>query len=198
METDESKLVIGASEGSTAALTELLRRHGPIVENGLYIQEIWRSVLEPKDVMQVTYLEAFLQIKRFEPGRGVPFRAWLKHIAENNLRDAIRGLERLKQPQPRDRIKPTTRDESLAGLFDTLDADSATPSRNIGRHELLSHLDRAIRDLPERYAEVIRLYDLEGLPISEVAEKTNRSPAAVHMIRARAHDQLREIMGSVG
>ncbi|MDX2197887.1 MAG: RNA polymerase sigma factor [Phycisphaerae bacterium] len=177
--------------GDTEALTELLRLHGPSIERSLQIQEIWRAALEPADVMQVTYLEAFLQIRNFDPARGTPFRAWLLRIAQNNLRDAIRSLERLKQPQPRDRIKPSTREQSMTGLLDTLDQESATPSRSVGRREAISQLESAIATLPERYAEVVRLYDLEGLSIDDVSRRLNRSSGAVHMMRARAHERLR-------
>lgn len=196
MAPEESKLVATACAGDADALSELLRRHGPSIEQRLVIQEVWRPVLEAADVMQVTYLEAFLHIRTFDPARGTPFRAWLQRIADNNLRDAIRGLQRLKQPQPRDRIKPTSREESIASLFDALGGLSATPSRNLGKREALGLLDQAVAKLPPRYAEVVRLYDLEGLAIEDVANKMNRSPGAVHMLRARAHDQLREAMGS--
>ena len=42
---------------------------------------------------------------------------------------------------------------------------------------------------------MIRLYDLEGRPIAEVAAEMGRSSGAVHMLRARAHDRLRELLG---
>lgn len=195
-EQDEVQLIAAAVLGDTEALTELLRLHGPSIERSLQIQEIWRAALEPADVMQVTYLEAFLQIRHFDPARGTPFRAWLLRIAQNNLRDAIRSLERLKQPQPRDRIKPSTREESMTGLLDTLDQESATPSRSLGRREAISELESAIATLPERYAEVVRLYDLEGLSIDDVSKRLNRSSGAVHMMRARAHERLRVCLNS--
>src|SRR5262245_5710378 len=80
--------------GDEDALTKLLAEHGPRVERTLSIARQWRSVLEPADVMQVTYLEAFLQIPRFDLRRSEPFEAWLGRIATNNLRDALRGLQR--------------------------------------------------------------------------------------------------------
>src|SRR5262245_36824902 len=81
-----------AVAGDTHALSMLLRQHGPTVQNRLRIAAQWRTVLEPEDVMQVTYLEAFLQIRRFDLSRGTTFEGWLEHVAQNNLRDAVRGL----------------------------------------------------------------------------------------------------------
>lgn len=193
--TDE-QLANAARDGDADALTELLRRHGPTVEPALRISEQWRPVLDPADVMQITYLEAFLQIGHFDPQRGTPFRAWLQRIAENNLRDAIRGLERAKRPQPRDRIQPKTKDESMVGLLSEISSGGPTPSVVIRREEALKMLSTAISSLPDNYAEVIQLYDLDGLPIDQVAARLGRSAGAVHMLRARAHDRLREALGS--
>ncbi|GJM25816.1 MAG: RNA polymerase sigma factor RpoE [Phycisphaerae bacterium] len=185
-----------AIDGDTKAISELLGRHGPTVERTLRIGATWQSMIEPADVMQVTYLEAFLRIKTFDLERASSFEAWLRRIAENNLRDAIKGLSRKKQPQPRDRIKPGGYEDSLVGLYEMFSASISTPSQKVGRSELCKVVEAAIDALPERYAKVIRLYDLEGRPIEEVAAELERSTGAVHMLRARAQDRLREILGA--
>lgn len=191
MSSSEGEIVGAAVRGDAAALSRLLEQFGPEIERGLDINPLLRTVIEPADVMQVTYLEAFLQIHQFDPERGSSFAGWLRRIAENNLRDAIRALERQKQPPPRQRIRPANREESLAGLFDLLDADSATPSRRLRHAEACEELNRAVEALPDRYREVVQLYDLEGRSIEELAQRTGRSPGALYMLRARAHDRLR-------
>lgn len=153
-------------------------------------------MLEVADVMQVTYLEAFLQIGGFDADRGGSFESWLCRMAENNLRDAVRGLQRQKRPQPRDRVLPSGGD-SVAGLFNLLGVTTTTPSRHAAREEMDQHLSRALDALPDDYARAIRLYDLEGRSMDEVAAQMGRSPGAVHMLRARAHDRLRERLGAV-
>jgi RNA polymerase sigma-70 factor (ECF subfamily) len=192
-------LIDQAVAGDADALTALLREHGPEVARRLQIGPMWQSMLEADDVMQVTYIEAFMQISRFDASRGMAFRAWLERIAQNNLRDAIRGLSRQKQPQPRDRVQigggPAGGD-SYDGLLEMLGTTSATPSRAAGRQETQALMERAIKSLPADYANVIRLYDLEGKPIDEVASTLERSPGAVHMLRARAHDCLRQALGT--
>ncbi len=185
-----------AAAGDADALSILLQRHGPEVERSLQINPIWRSMLEPADVMQVTYLEAFLRISTFDPARADSFVSWLRRIAQNNLKDAIRGFERQKQPQPRDRIKPPRYEDSLVGLYELLEAGNSTPSRQLRRQEACGLLETSIRLLPDRYAEVIRRYDLECQSIDEVAGAMGKSPGAVHMMRARAHEKLREHLGS--
>ena len=185
-----------AVSGDADALSELLGEHGPEVERSLSIAREWRSVLEPADVMQVTYLEAFMEIRRFDPDRAQPFRAWLQRIAENNLRDAIRGLQRQKRPQPSNRVDAPAGADSTWELYAHLGVTTTTPSRHVSREERLTHLNAALESLPDDYRKVIRLYDLQGLPIAEVAGQLGRSSGAIHMLRARAHDRLREQLGS--
>ncbi|MCA9257054.1 MAG: sigma-70 family RNA polymerase sigma factor, partial [Phycisphaerales bacterium] len=190
------QLVRQAVAGDADALTNLLQAFGPEVERTLQINPVWRSMVEPADVMQVTYLEAFLRIGSFDPDRSESFAGWLRRIAQNNLKDAIRGLERQKQPQPRNRVKPPRFEDSLVGLYEMLEAGISTPSRQVRRKEACQLLESSIRLLPDRYGEVIRRYDLECQSIADVASALGKSAGAVHMLRARAHDRLREQLGS--
>ena len=188
-------LVERAVKGDSDALSALLAEFGPRIESDLRISKTWRNVLEPGDVMQVTYLEAFLQISRFRPEQAGSFESWLRRIAENNLRDAVRSLERQKQPPPARRIElssPT--DESFVGLYDMLAATSATPSRSMARKDVRRLVAEALDRLPPDYSRVVRMYDLEGLPIAEVTAAMGRSAGAIHMIRARAHERLGELL----
>lgn len=189
-------LIRQAVAGDADALTSLLQQFGPEIERTLQINPVWRTMIEPSDIMQVTYLEAFLRIGSFDPDRSDAFPAWLRRIAQNNLKDAIRGLERQKQPQPRNRVKPPKFEDSLVGLYEMLEAGMSTPSRQIRRKEACSLLEDSIRMLPDRYADVVRRYDLECEPIAEIANALGKSPGAIHMLRARAHDRLREQLGS--
>jgi len=187
-----NELIQRAVAGDEEALVELLAVYGPQVERSLSIERKWRSVLEPSDVMQVTYMEVFLQIHRFDPGRPEPFSEWLERIAENNLRDALRGLQRQKRPQPGNRVETDGETDLLA----LLGVVTTTPSRHAVRDERQGKLDAVLDSLPEDYGRVVRLYDIEGLPISEVCRRMDRSAGAIHMLRARAHGRLRDLLGS--
>lgn len=50
-------------------------------------------MLSIEDVMQVTYIEVFLHIHEFQPRGDGAFHAWLRRIAENNLRDARNTID---------------------------------------------------------------------------------------------------------
>ena len=188
------ELVPRAISGDTKALSALLAHYGPRVQQGLQIGRQWQGVLESGDVMQITYLEAFLQISRFRPDQAENFSGWLGRIAENNLRDAIRELERQKRPPPSRQIQGHDTENSAVGLYEMLATTSSTPSRAMARKDVHRVIEAALERLPREYADVVRLYDLQNKDIAQVAAAMNRSTGAVHMMRARAHERLGELL----
>lgn len=193
-ESDDGR-IRQAIAGDTKALSELLREFGPKLREQLSIDRRWQAVLDPDDVLQVTYLETFLKIHTFTPGGPGAFYGWLRRIAENNLRDAIKGLEAAKRPPPARSLQVTTPEQSVIDLLEHLNATSTTPSRVVAAGEMQTVMTRALAEMPDDYATVIREYDLNGRPMAEIAAQLKRSPGAIHMLRARAHDRLRELMG---
>lgn len=194
---DPEDLARRAAEGDEGALSRLLEHVTPQLRGRIApkIGDAWRTVLEADDVLQVTYLEAFLQIERFR-GRGPgSFLAWLAQIAENNLRDAVKGLERAKRPDPRRAVKAAPGEDSYVALVELLGVTNTTPSRQAAKGEARGILDEALRALPPDYEKVIRQMDLEGRGVSEVAGELGKTPGAVHMLRARAHDRLKDLLG---
>jgi RNA polymerase sigma-70 factor (subfamily 1) len=196
MEQPDDKQVRAAVAGNGKALTALLHQYGPLVRRRLHISPVWRAALDAADVMQVTYLEAFLRIKQLQARTTEGFVAWLTRLAQNNLHDAIKALERQKRPNPGRRLQRTLREESSASLLDALGATMQTPSRSAARHEVERTLEAALAQLPPLYAQVVRLHDLEGRPVVAVAAALGRSPGAVYMLRARALEHLQELLGS--
>lgn len=190
-----NNLVLRAVSADADALTELLTEFGPRLEASLHIGRRWRAVIDIADVMQVTYLEAFIRITRFDPAGG-SFLRWLRTIAANNLRDAIRGLSGRNRPPPDRRVSMDGNTDSVVELFDLLNATTTTPSRVSGKNEIHTLIRAAVERLPADYRTVIQKYDLECGTIADVAEALNRSKGAVHMLRARAHDQLRMMLGA--
>ncbi len=92
-------------------------------------------------------------------------------------------------------VQPGGGNDSFIALHDLLSAAGTTPSQGVARGEARTALEQAILQLPEIYQQVVRMYDLEGRPVEEVARALNRSPGAIYMVRARAHRRLCELMG---
>ena len=198
MDQPDAELLSAAAGGDAAAFRTLLKRHGPKARSAIRgkIGRQWQSLLDEDDVMQVVYMEAIMHVEQLEAASAGMFVSWLKRIAENALRDAIKGLERKKRPQPAQRVHTPPGHDSYVTLLDQLAVTATTPSRHAARDEAGGMLDDVIGKLPPDYGKVVRLYDLEGRSPAEVAESIGRSVGAVHMLRARAHDRLRELLGS--
>lgn len=200
MAMDDESLLAAAVGGDADALTTLLGRFGGEVRAVITgaIGQQWRSVIDEDDVMQVTYVEAFLQIRHFQPNGIASFKSWLKRIAEHNLQDAVKELGREKRPNPRNRVRaPAGHEESVMALYDIVGGDSLTPSRVARGKECVGLVEECVRRLPEDYRKVIELYELQSLPIEEVAEQLGRTKGAVFMLRARALDRLKNLLPSV-
>jgi RNA polymerase sigma-70 factor (ECF subfamily) len=195
---DDAALLERAVGGDAAALRELLERYGGQARQRVEgrIEPRWRSVLDAEDVMQIAYLEAFLHIDQLTARDVGTFVAWLARIAENALRDAVRGLSSRKRPHPDRRVGATATASAQDLLLERLGVTTTTPSREAVRHDAAAALNAAIERLPPDYRDVVRLYDLEGRAIGEVATAMRRSLGAVHMLRARAHDRLRHELSS--
>ncbi len=194
----DNELLSRAVAGDRAALAELLNQSGAALRRKLQgqIARRWQSLLSEDDVLQETYAEAFLDITTFRPESEASFAAWLSSIAQNNLRDAIKGLEAEKRGGQRRRIQVTNADQSLSDLFALLADSGTSPTAHARRLELCQHLQRAIAQLPTAYAHVVQRYDLEGQSADELSTSLGCSTGAVYMRRARAHRTLRAILES--
>ena len=198
MPDDDTTLLERAVEGDVAALRVLLERFGGEVRQRISgrIDKRWQALLDEDDVMQVTYLEAFLHIDQLTARDTTSFVAWLTRIAENAIRDAVRGLSRQKRPDPARRVVPTSVADSYVGLLECLGVTTATPSREAVSKDAAEVLKAAVERLPPDYRTAVNLYDLEGRSVADVAATMNRSVGAIHMLRARGHDRLRQDLGS--
>ena len=191
------RLTTAAVDGDEESLSILLRGHDAELRGRLAdkIAPRYRAAFDVDDVLQVTYLEAFLRIAQFNRNGSDGFLAWLTRIAEHNLTDAIRALDCAKRP-PRDRqIEPQMLDDRHLDLVSVLGGTATSPSHHAAKEEAKGLIDAAIDRLPPDYGKVVRMYDLEGRPVSEVANALKRSDGAVHMLKARAHDRLVELLG---
>lgn len=198
MADDDRELLNKAVTGDAAALRNLLKLHGPRARSAIrgQIDRHLRSVLDEDDVMQVTYLEAFLHLPQLAARDIDGFVAWLSRIAQNVLRDAVRGLNRRKRPPPSRRVGAGAGHDSHAALVELLGVTTTAPSGVAARADAARAIESALLELPPDYARVVRLYDLEGQPASDVGAAMGRSVGAVLMLRARAHQHLRRKLGS--
>lgn len=186
-----------AVAGDREALSALLCEHAPAVRAALAgrIPRRWRSVLSIDDVLQQTFTDALLDIGTFDPDGDGAFSGWLVRIAQYNLRDAVRMLAAVKRGGRSYRVQFDNPAQSADVLLSSLTDGATKPSRHIARAEAAEILKAAMSRLPPSYRCVVRLFDLEGHDAAAVAKELGRSTGAIYMLRARAHERLRDLLG---
>ena len=193
----DCSLIHRAISGDADALSALLKEHAPTVRASIagQIPTRWQSVLSVDDVMQQSFADAFLDVGQFDLDEDGDFAGWLFRITQCNLRDAIRMLKAVKRGGRIARVEYYDPAKTAAALLNMLSDSGTTPSKGASNEESASQLDCALSQLPPSYRVVVQLYDLEGVDVDTVAERLGRSCGAVYMLRARAHDRLRELLG---
>ncbi len=132
--------------GDEQAFRELYRRHSPRVY--ALILRILGSEEDADDVVQETWLRAMRSAPRFR--WEASFSSWLSAIALN----CARGVRR------RERRWPTTE----------VPANAPARSRWAATDARID-LERALERVPPGYRAVLTLYELEGRPHEEIAER---------------------------
>jgi RNA polymerase sigma-70 factor (ECF subfamily) len=196
---EQRERIAQAIAGSRPALERLLLDHYTPLAQHLQprIPASMQSVIAVDDILQETFSQVFEGIRTFTPKTDKSFGAWLKAIAENRLRDAIKAQKRKKRGGGQTRVQPPASPDqgSVASLAEMLSAGSSTPSQALARKEAVRAAQVAIAGLPEDYREAVRLRFLEGRSVDSVAAEMHRSPGAVRGLIDRAKRAMRETLG---
>ncbi len=200
MVDDDRVLLYEAVGGNAEALSTLLQIHGPGARASIagQIPRKWQSVLSEDDVMQQTYTDAFLDITSFAPDEDGSFPGWLRRLTQCNLRDAIRMLKAIKRGGRTHRVECDDPAKSAVAFMTMLTASGTSPSQGAAGKEAESLLSDALAKLPPSYRIVVERFDLKGHDMESVALELGRSVGATYMLRTRAHDRLRRILGVPG
>lgn len=139
------------------------------------------------DILQETFLRAYRDIDGFDYKAPGSFMSWLARIAENVIVDAARSRNRLKRAGEH----VPFRSESNPGGPEPIDRH--TPSRIFSENESLGRFVEMLARLPEDYRRVIVLAKVEGLSLSEVAQRLEKSNEATSLLLHRAIKRLRSL-----
>jgi RNA polymerase sigma-70 factor, ECF subfamily len=170
---DDSTLLSRARSGDQHALETLCRRTWRPVYRSF--ARYTKDPAEAEDLTQEVFLRALRALPQYSD-RGVPYLAYLLRIAANLTRD------RWRAGPPR--LVPV-------GDIPDLPAPGPGPDGLAVESDRRAALLRALDRLRPDQRAVLRLRILEGRSSAEVGALTNRSPAAVRQLSARALAALR-------
>jgi RNA polymerase sigma-70 factor (ECF subfamily) len=161
--TDEELILRYCETGDRDLFSELVRRYER--ELFSYLRRYLGDAEMAEDAFQAAFLQVHLKCQKFEAGRA--FRPWLYTIATNQAIDAQRRSRRHRMVSL-DRAGHSEGDE-VGKLLDLLVSTEASPTAQLTADERKEWIGRAISQLPQPLADVIRLVYFQNLKYREAA-----------------------------
>lgn len=181
--SDEAALVTAAKAGEEQAFAELLVRHRRRIL--IIVQRITRNHEDSEDVFQITCMQAFVHICRFD-GRS-KFSTWLTRIAINS------ALMSLRRNRPRN---TTSMSDLVEGDSSWLRDSKVDVWAEIQERERAWHLENAIGQLRPCLRTVMQLQRQHEGSVKRTAELSGLSIQAVKSRLFRARRELRRQLAS--
>src|SRR5436853_2346042 len=183
----------------TEALASFLESHRPQLMAFIERQlgAALRRKVEPEDIFQETGAEAVRALPTTELGDRDPF-SWLCQIAERRIIDLHRrffGAQKRDAGREVSLGAPRGGETEQAGLINLLVASMTTPSQAFSRNAREARLLEALAKLPEEQQTALRLRYIENLPSKQIAERLDKSDAAVRVMLTRSLKRLHELLG---
>jgi len=179
----DDELATFASSGSETAFAELLSRHRRMVTQ--IVRRYFQQQHEVEDLVQISFIEAWVAISAYR-GRGpYSFAAWLARIAANSCYDELRRRRRSRE----DLISQLGEDEEefsfeeLTAHFSSDRVEHSLIVRNLA--------DALLTTLEPLDRRVFVMLKAEEFSIAEIAQIVGWSETKVKMRVHRAKSILR-------
>ncbi len=195
---DPERLLRLARTGDAHALGQLLELYRNYLEllARLQIGRRLQGKVDPSDLVQETFLEAYAAFAQFRGTTEEELVSWLRHSLASNIASVGRRYWGTQRRDLRlERELADEMDQSSRVLDQRLMAKGSSPSHQAARREQGVLLADAMRQLPEHYREVIILRQLEGLTFPEVAKRLHRTVDGTKKLWIRALARLRLNLG---
>ena len=185
-ELNDEQLVSAAKSGDRSAFVALCERHSDRILRR--ICQITRNWQDAEDVLQDSFLKAFIHLKNFE-GRS-SFSSWLTRIAINAALMILRKRRSLEMP-----FDHICEDSEISHTWEPRDLKE-DPETSCVRREREELLRGAILRLPPIFRDVIQLQHAQECSTNEIAETLGISVAAAKSRLLRAKTVLRASIAS--
>lgn len=151
--------------------------------------------LDASDIAQQTLLKAHAAREQYRGNTPGEMVVWLRQILTRTLANELRAMGQAKRDVGAERSLEVDVDASSCRLDAWLAADHTSPSGRAERGERLATLANAVEALPPDQREIVLFKHCHGLTLNELANRTERTPAAVAGLLRRGLERLRELLG---
>lgn len=191
----EIRLIQQAAAGNAAAMEYFLLRHREALLRYLHrrVPDDVRQTVDPQDILQDVYVEAFRRIGAFRATDNRSALRWLLTLARHRLLNLIEMQRAAKRGGGKgvNWRELAASEQSVVVLLQDLAVYERTPSQSAVAHEVIAALQSLIGQLPGDWQTAIRLRYLEGQAVEAIAARMNRTAGAVQMLCNRAIKKLR-------
>jgi RNA polymerase sigma-70 factor (ECF subfamily) len=191
-----------AAGGDPRSWDLLLSGHGERLRRmvAFRLDQRLRGRINPSDVIQETYLEAWKHLAEYLRQPAMPFFLWLRGIAGNKLRELHRhhlGTQLRDAGREVSLHRGTLPETTSAALAAQLLGHATRPSEAAIRAEIKVRLQEALNSMDPMDREVLALRHFEHLSPAETAQVLGIKEKAAGMRYMRALRRLREILASL-
>ncbi len=180
-EIPDEELVKRSQAGEPEAFDDLVLRYSPRLYGLVY--HMTSNHEDTDDLLQEVFSKAFRSIRSFRGQSS--FYTWLHSIAVNM------ALNFLKKRGKRFSMSLDDVDSGIQNDPDFIEATSTNdPLREVGLTELQKRLNEALQKLSNDHRAVVTMFDIQGMPHSEIAKILKISEGTVRSRLFYAHRQL--------
>ena len=196
------RLLERAVQGDHTGWGDLLERHRERLRRmvALRLDRRLQGRIDPSDVIQEAYLEAWARLPEYLHQPKMPFFLWLRFLAGQKLVTQHRhhlGVQMRDADLEIALYRGTMPEASSVALAGQLLGHDTRPSEAAARAEMKIRLQQLLNSMDATDREVLVLRHFEQLSRSESAQLLGISDAAVSKRYFRALRRLKEILASL-
>lgn len=157
-----------------------------------------RAHVSADDVLQEVWIRAHTNLDSFRVERPDSLDRWVTVLAQNCLLLSIKSELRLKRGGNRRVAQSPGRPLSYVDFMAGVVFRGRTPSGEVAVGEASAAVRNALATLPQARREAVEQRYIHGKSCVEIAETTQRTPAAVNSLLFHGLRQLNDLMGHAG
>jgi RNA polymerase sigma-70 factor, ECF subfamily len=202
-EGENDTLLRLASEGDPASWEALVVGSRPRLRRmiAFRLDHRLQGRVDPSDVLQDAYLEAWKDLGAYLSRPPMPFFLWLRSVAGSKLRELHRHHLGVQMRDPRREVSihgGAMAETTTTALATELLGKLATASEEAVRLEVKARLQDALNSMDPIDREVLALRHFEQLSPAETAQVLGIAEKAAGMRYVRALRRLKEILNGLG
>jgi RNA polymerase sigma-70 factor (ECF subfamily) len=200
--SDTEYLLQRVAAGDSNCWTALVERHRDRLRRmvAFRLDQRLQGRVDPSDVIQETYLEAWKHLAEYMQQPTVPFFLWLRGVAGNKLREVHRhhlGARMRDAGREVSLHRGSLPEATSAALAAQLMGHATRPSEAAVRAEIKVRLQEALNSMDPIDREVLALRHFEHLSPAETAQVLEIKEKAAGMRYVRALKRLKEILAGL-